>query len=221
MRLMLFFMYLVLGGPALVVRMLIDIGFLIYDDFQLVPLREQPEFQGLALPYDVLKTLLGILEQRINHKHLYESCLTRDVLLELRGALGIHFNYADLAIAVAEIQMGGAHGVEISSSKLDQFSRVKDYILQNSYQVGQSTYKLYPGIFVKTIEEVMQRLKRAQKELQRNKSLLQLNRPRPTMSPILKERGFWDSESRPSIASKKKGVELKNNESMNFDSVSD
>ncbi len=42
-----------------------------------------------------------------------------------------------------------------NSPKLEQFTLAKKYLLQNSTQVGNSTYKTYPYILLKNIEEYM------------------------------------------------------------------
>ncbi len=66
-----------LGIPILAIRLVFDLGVLLYDDFKLTPLREQIVFQGVNLHAEVLTTLTNILESKINHKNIFEQCFTR------------------------------------------------------------------------------------------------------------------------------------------------
>ncbi len=61
LRVVIFLLNLSLGALILSVRLLVDIGFLLYDDFKLTPLGEQPQFKGIDLHIDVLRLLQEIL----------------------------------------------------------------------------------------------------------------------------------------------------------------
>ena len=80
-----FLMVIALGVSILGLRLVFDLLLLVVDDFRLNPPREQIEFRGVSLHVEVLSILSNILDSKVNHKQIFESVPTREVLIELRA----------------------------------------------------------------------------------------------------------------------------------------
>ncbi len=114
----------------------------------------------------------------------------------MRERLGITFNYSDIAGLVYKYSPSQVEVPNNNSPKLEAFTAVKEYLLQNSYVVGNQVYRIYPAILLRTIDEFLQKQKQSNKGfLLRNQSFFQ-----PRYSTLAakkaKERSFWDTESR-------------------------
>ena len=78
---------------------------------------------------------MRILEEKINHKNIYESCPTREILIELRSQMGIKLTYNDICSMTytfankrPPIQML-LSAADKNSPKLEQFAMAKEYLL--------------------------------------------------------------------------------------------
>ena len=127
--------YLFFGLPVLAGRLVVDIFFLIWDDFKLTPIKQQQQFEGCSLHGEVVQLIMRILEEKINHKNIYESCPTREILIELRSQMGIKLTYNDICSMTytfankrPPLQML-LSAADKSSPKLEQFAMAKEYLL--------------------------------------------------------------------------------------------